>query len=219
MKSIKRWIGAALFLLSAGCASFAPPQATVTDGVIENPAIGFFGFRFEIPDGYELYQPDVRPAEAYSPLQQMAIRIYDRYEEWHPRGDERFYESFLLLADRHAVLLVTMEINRFNLPEDSPFTDSASSALPVLPAYNPSGSRRVPMGGNNMEAVWTRGYAYEQDGWYYAGPNPSRMLFNYQICRADGSRDDRYILMSFALPEYEADLTAVMQRMMDAIRF
>lgn len=219
MKSVLIGVGVAVLLVIAGCASFSPPQAMVTDGVIENPAIGFFGFRFEIPEGYELYRSRVHSADSCSPLQQAAIRIYERYEEWHPRGDERFYESFLLLAEHHAVLLVTMEVDRFDLPDDSPFTDSASSALPVLPAYNASGSRRVTMGENSAEAIWTRGYAYEQNGWYYAKPGRSRLLFNYQICRAEGSREDRYILMSFTLPEYEDELTAVMHRMMDAMRF
>lgn len=208
-----------MVLVLAGCTSVQQPRARVDEGLIENPSLGFFGFHFEFPPELELYNPLNRNPVEYTALQQMAVRIYEKNRAYHPRGNERFYESFLLLGDNTAFLLITVKQDALTLLDDSPFSDDATTQWQLMPLYNPTGTRPAELGESRRAAIWTRGYAYEHKGWYYAATKRNRMLFNYEACKADGSNSDSYILMGFALPEDASRLTSLMQQMLNGINF
>jgi hypothetical protein len=207
-----------IILLMAGCASVSQPRATVTDGTIQNASLGFFGFTFEIPAGFEVYRPAARNPAEYNELQRMAIRIYELNEAWHPRGNELFYESFLLLSEQSCFLLVTLKSHEAVLPDRSPFIDEPATQWELLPLYNVTASRAFELGETRLPAVYTRGSACEQKGWYYANPKRNSMRFSYEACKAEGGNRDRYILMGFALPENAAELAAPMAQMIDGLR-
>lgn len=221
MKYLNVTVGLGFLLLLLGCVGPAVPQSTVQDGVIDNPSFGLSGFRFELPAETVLYESD-RPSEELSELQQMAVRIYENNREWHPRGNERFYESFLMFRDHAAFLLITLRLDK-TVPFDDPmfFGEEIEfePSRPVFPLYNRTGSRYVTPGGSGIEALWTRGYAYEKNGWIHDQPGSRRTLFNYESCSADGPGGARYILMGLSLPEYEGELTSQMQEMIGGIRF
>lgn len=206
-------------LLLAGCASVSQKHALVADGTIENPALGFFGFSFQIPDGFEVYSPATKNLADCNELQKMAIRIYDANKAYHPRGDEVFYESFLLMSDNTCFLLVTLKTAAAAPLYDSPFSDETVTQWELLPLYNPAAKRPFTLGDARHPAVYTRGYAHEQKGWYYADPKRNSRQFSYEACKATGSKHDSYILMGFALPEQAKMLTVPMQQMIEGMKF
>lgn len=205
-------------LLLAGCVSVTPPRATVADGIIQNHSLGFFGFSFKIPDGFEIYNPAAKNPADCNELQRMAIRIYQLNEAYHPRDNELFYESFLLLSDQACFLLIT--IKHDNLPRlgDEPFSEQASLPWVLMPLYNPGETRTFKLGDSRFEAVYTRGHAYEQKGWYYAGQKRNSVQFNYEACKVTGGNRDSYVLMGFALPENAGALTAPTQQMIEGMK-
>lgn len=204
-------------ILLAGCIS-TMQRATVNERTISNPTLGFFGFQFEIPEGVELYNPAAGKPVEYSRLQQMAVRIYNFNNEIHPDGNERFYESFLLVSENTCFLLITVEYDRLMLT-DSRFPDEqAGLQRQLMPLYNVSATQRFDLGETTpMDAVWSRGYAYERKGWIYAGARRNRILFNYEACKVTGSNREEYILMGFALPEYAETLTPQMRKMVKGL--
>jgi hypothetical protein len=206
-----------ILLMLTGCASISQPRATVADRTIENASLGFSGFCFNIPAGFTLYAP-APPAE-YNAMQQMAIRIYDLNNEWHPRGNEFFYEGFLLMSDETCFLLITLKSDAALPSYNSPFSDEALTSWPLMPLYNVTGRRTFEIGDRRLAAVLTSGSAYEQKGWYYAKPRRNSMLFNYEACKVTGVNRDSYILMGFALPEDANALSAPMQQMVDGMTF
>jgi len=206
-------------LVLAGCASVSTPRATVADGIIENTSIGFFGFSFKIPEGYELYAPAAKNPAEYTDLQKMAIRIYATNKAYHPRGNEQFYEGFLLMSDQTCFLLITLKSDGASRLDNSPFSDEVFAPWPLMPLYNVTGTRNVELGRNRLDAVFTSGSAYEQKGWYYARPKRSSMLFSYEACKIVGGNRDSYILMGFALPENGAALSEPLQQMVDGMKF
>jgi hypothetical protein len=219
MKLIHAILGAVVIMLLAGCVSTGQ-RATVKDGTIDNPSLGFFGFQFEIPEGFELYNPAAKNPSEYSELQQLAIRIYDLNEEIHPRDDERFYESFLLMAENTCFLLITFEVNHSAFFETRFESEEGRLQHQLMPLYNVSETRMFETGETaRMEAVWSRGHAYEQKGWVYSGTRRNRMLFNYEACKVTGSKRDGYILMGFAYPEQAGTLASQMQAMIGAMKF
>lgn len=205
-------------LLVTGCASLSLPRAVVENGTIRNPSLGLGGFAFQIPDGFKLYNP--AEAAEYTPLQQMAIRIYELNGEWHPRDNELFYESFLLLSDQTCFMLVTLRMDA-TVPLDASlrFREDVSGQQDVLPFYNLTVRRVFELGESRMPAVYAAGSACERSGWYYPGLKRNGTLFNYEACRIAGSSRDQYILMGFALPEQAAALSEPMQQMLDGISF
>jgi hypothetical protein len=208
-----------ILLLLAGCASVSQQRAVVADGTIQNTSLGFFGFSFKIPGEFEVYSPTAKNPAEYNELQRMAIRIYDANKAYHPRGDELFYESFLLISDKSCFLLITVksaaaEAQLYN----SPFDNSPVSQWELMPLYNVTEKRSVQLGETRQPAVYSRGSAYEQKGWHYADPKRNSVLFNYEACKVTGSKRDSYILMGFALPENAKTLTAPMQQMMDDMK-
>lgn len=207
------------FLL-IGCAAIERGGASVSNGKIENPSLGFFGFSYEIPEGFALYDPSAGDAEAYTEMQQMAIRIYDTNNAYHPSGNETFYESFLIFSENAAFLLVTVESDRLSDP-DGPWDDMVETGMqrPLLPAYNISNSHRIPLGSSRMEALLSGGRAYEKKGWYYAQPKKESLEFCYELCRVSGVNRDGYILMGFSLPEHKHILALQMQEMISGFRF
>lgn len=206
-------------LLLAGCAAVSQRRATVVDGIIQNAALGVSGFTFKIPDGFEVYRPAAKNPAEYNELQCMAIRIYDLNNAWHPRGNELFYESFLLLSEKSCFLLTTLKSNEVGLPDRSPFTDELVMQQDLLPLYNVTDRRSFELNESRRPAVYTRGSAYERKGWYYAKPKRNGMLFNYEACKiSDGNRDS-YILMGFALPENSGDLAAPLRQMVEEMKF
>ena len=207
-----------IFLMFTGCVSISQPRATVADGIIENASLGFSGFRFNIPDGFTLYAP-AKPSAEYNAMQQMAIRIYDLNNEWHPRGNEFFYEGFLLMSEKTCFLLITLKSDAALPSYNSPFSDEALTSWPLMPLYNGTGRRTFEIGDRRLAAVLTSGSAYEQKGWYYAKPKRNSMLFNYEACNVTGVNRDSYILMGFALPEDANALSAPMQQMVDGMTF
>ena len=216
LKNILSVLG--ILLLLAGCVSVSQQRAVVADGTIQNASLGFFGFSFKIPDGFEVYNPAAKNPAEYNELQRMAIRIYDANKAYHPRGNEQFYESFLLMSDQSCFLLITLKSFASAQLYNSPFDDAAASQWELMPLYNVTARRSVQLGENRQPAVYSRGSAYEQKGWHYADPKRNSVLFNYEACKVTGSKRDSYILMGFALPEDTKTLTAPMRQMMDGLR-
>lgn len=218
---IRKFAGFSLFVvLLAGCASLERSRATVTDGKIENPSLGFFGFSYEIPEGFEIYTPETARLNELTDIQQMGIRIYELNETYHPSGNETFYESFLMLSEQTAFLLVTVEHDRLSASGGSwedPF--GAGMQHQILPLYNVSESRRMLLGGARLEALFSSGRAYEKNGWYYAKPKRGSLGFYYEECRVAGANRESYILMGFSRPEHQHILSLQMQEMVDGFRF
>ena len=208
-----------VILLLAACTSISPQRATVANGTIQNSSLGFSGFTFEIPDGFEVYSSAAKNPAEYNELQRVAVRIYDLNKTWHPRDNERFYESFLLISDRVCFLLITLKCDYVEPFGDSPFSDRFVTHWQLMPLYNVTATRTVEVGANRLSAVYTCGSAYEQEGWYYADPKRHGVPFSYQACKVTGNKHDSYILMGFALPENAGALTAPMKQMMDGMKF
>lgn len=206
-----------IVLLLTGCASLQP-RATVADGTIQNTSLGFSGFTFKIPDGYAVYNPAEVTSAGYNELQRMAIRIYELNREWHPRDDELFYESFLLMSEQTCFLLITVKSGGMVLRDDAPFSERPVSTWQLMPVYNATAKRTFELGLNRLPATYASGYAYEKKGWYYANPKSNSMSFNFEVCKVTGGNRDSYILMGFALPDNAGALTAPMKQMMDDLR-
>ena len=206
-----------LAVLLAGCAALQQ-RAVVTDGVIENPALGFFGFKFNIPEGFELYQSSEESAREYNDIQSLALRIHELNEDYHPRGDESFYEGFLMFSENAGFVLVTVE---YATPGFSSFdsSDEVASQLQLMPLYNLRDSRHIVMGDNRLDAFVGRGTAYENNGWYYSKPKAARVPFSYEACKVQGANRERYILMGFSLPEHEHILSLQMKEMIRGFNF
>lgn len=208
-----------IILLLAGCTSISYQRATVADGTIQNSSLGFSGFTFEIPDGFEVYSPAAKNPADYNDLQNMAIRIYNLNNAWHPRGNELFYESFLLMSDKTCFILITLKTDTVPPPYNSPFSsDQIVSQWDLMPLYNVTARRSFELGRSRQPAVITRGSAYEQKGWYYSRPKHNGMLFNYEACKVNGGNRDSYILMGVSLPEDAAALAAPMKQMVDGMK-
>ena len=208
-----------VLLLMAGCASVAQRGAMVADGVIENPSLGFFGFSFQIPEGYDLYSPAAKNPADCNDLQRMAIRIYDLNKAYHPRDNELFYESFLLLSDKTCFLLITVKSGTTVSLDDSPFSAQTVARWPLMPLYNTMENRAFELGETRQPAVCARGTAYEQKGWYYADPKRNRIPFSYEACKVEGGNRDSYVLMGFALPDDAKALAAPMKQMICGMKF
>lgn len=206
--------------LLAGCAALEQGRARVHDGVIENSSLGFSGFTYEIPEGFELVDPAVKDPAECTEIQKLAIQISDVSTSCHPSGNETFYESFLMFSDNAAFLLVTVEYDRLSA-EGGPWeeNDGIDPQRQLLPFYNISDSRRARLSGSRTEAQFTTGQAYEKKGWYYAKPKAGRMPFSYEACKVSGVNRDSYILMGFALPEHEDILSIQMQKMVGGFNF
>lgn len=207
-----------LTVFFAGCAALEQ-RAVVSDGVIDNPALGFSGFEFEIPDGLELYQPDEESEVTYNDIQSMALRIHELNGQYHPRGNESFYEGFLMFSENTAFILIT--VTHVSVPEVD-FFDTQISQDPqwqLMPLYNLRESRYLVMGENRLDAFVAKGTAYESKGWYYSKPKAARMQFSYEVCKVRGMSRDSYILMGFSLPEHEHILSLQMQEMMRGFSF
>ncbi|HKL20969.1 MAG TPA: hypothetical protein VJ904_04140 [Tichowtungia sp.] len=206
-----------LVLVLSGCAALDRSAASVSNGVIANPSLGFFGFSYKIPDGFELYDPGAEEPAEHTALQQMAIRVYNMNEAWHPDGSETFYESFLMFSETAAFLLVTVEHDRSM--DTGVSWEEPGLQRPLLPLYNSTGSRRMTLGRNRIEARRANGHAYEKKGWYYARPKRGGMEFSYEACRVSGANRDSYILMGFSLPEHKHILSLQMKEMIAGFQF
>lgn len=205
--------------LVAGCASLRQRGAIVEGRVISNPSLGFFGFSFDIPEGFDLYDPAVGGREQLGELQQLAVRIYDLNRDYHPRGNEIFYDSFLMLSEKSGVLLMTMKVIDVPFSGTDFFEDSPQPQVESIPLYNISAQQTLQIGINRAVATCTRGHAYEQKGWYYAKDRRNGIQFQYEACKVSGSNRDRYVLMGFCLPGDEDVLRLQMQSMVQALRF
>jgi len=218
---MRKIIAFSLFVvLLAGCAALEQNNARVGDGMIKNPSLGFFGFSYEIPEGFELVDSEAKDPAECTEIQQLAIRVSEMNESYHPSGNETFYESFLMLSENTAFLLITVEQDRLAgaggmLAKDGELDFQRQ----LIPLYNVTDSRRVVLGSNREEAVLTTGRAYEKKGWYYSKPKGGRMPFSYQACKVSGVNRDSYILMGFSLPEHEHVLSLQMQEMIGGFRF
>jgi hypothetical protein len=206
-------------LLVGGCASIGQRGAMVSDGVIENPSLGFFGFRYEIPEGYGLYNPAQPNVTIDNELQKMTLRIYELNKSYHPRGNEVFYESFLMFADHTAFLLITVKSGSSTGFDPLWPDEMAAEDWQLMPLYNVIDSRRLTIGESRHEAVWSKGNAFERKGWYYSKPKGGRMEFAYEACKVSGVNQDRYILMGFSLPEHQHVLQLQMKDMMGGFLF
>ena len=215
LKNIMSGLG--ILLLLAGCVSVSQQRAIVSDGTIQNASLGFSGFAFQIPPGFEVYSPAAKNPAEYNELQRMVIRIYDTNKAYHPRGNEQFYESFLLMSDESCFLLITLKSFASAQLYNSPFDDTPVPQWELLPFYNMTANRSFELGRTRQPAVYSRGSAYEQKGWYYADSKRNSILFNYEACKVTGGKRDSYILMGFALPEKARALAVPMQQMMDGM--
>lgn len=217
LKNIASVLG--ILLLLAGCAAVSQQRATVEGRIIQNASLGFSGFTFGIPAGFELYNPAAENPAGYNELQRMAIRIYDLNRVWHPRGNELFYESFLMMSEETCFLLITLKSDIMVQLDDPPFFDEAVSQWPLMPHYNVTSTRTFEPGENRLNAVYTCGSAYERKGWYYANPKRNSTQFNYETCNVEGGNRDSYVLMGFALPGHAKALAAPMQQMIAGMKF
>ena len=218
MKISMNWLSILLLLL-AGCTAVERSRAVVDDGVIRNSALGFFGFSFEIPEDFELYDPVAESVAERTELQEMAIRIYELNEDYHPSGNETFYESFLMLSSQTAFLLVTVTHDQTASAGGDWLDGESTMQRALFPMYNAKSRERFMMGDSGQVALRLSGTAYESDGWYYAAPKEGRQPFCYKACRIQGVNRDSYILMGFSLPEYEHVLSLQIQEMEDGFRF
>ena len=206
-------------VLIAGCTAVGPQRAMVEGRLITNPSLGFFGFSFEIPEGFDLYNPAVGTPEQYGELQQMAIRIYNLNRVYHPRGNELFYDSFLMLSENTGVLLMTRKLSHESLSNTGFLIEEDVPQGDLIPLYNVSGQEALTLGKNSVPASYLRGHAYEHKGWYYSRPRKKRKRFSYEACKVSGDSRDSYVLMGFCLPGDEETLTHQMQEMMQALQF
>jgi hypothetical protein len=206
-------------VLVTGCASVGHRSALVDGRVISNPSLGFSGFSFEIPEGFDLYNPAVGTSEQYGEIQQLSIRIYNLNRAYHPRGNETFYDSFLMLSENTGVLLMTLKYDSMDPLSRGFFGDEVVSQVDLIPLYNVSGRDVFELGKNKAEAICTRGHAYEHKGWYYAGSRRKRSRFHYEACKVRGSRRDGYVLMGFCLPDHQDALNLQMKTLMQKLDF
>ena len=205
--------------LLAGCATVHQRRAMVDGRVISNPSLGFFGFSFEMPEAFDLYNPAVGVPDQYGELQQLAIRIYNLNRAYHPRGNETFYDSFLMLSEKTGVLLMTLKVDAEAVSAADFFAEDSVPQVDLIPLYNVSGQEIVEVGKNQAEAVCTRGHAYEHKGWYYAEDRRKRLRFQYEACKVSGNNRDHYVLLGFCLPGDEALLKLQMQDMIPTLQF
>ena len=214
--------GFGIVLLLAGCVSISQQRATVADGTIQNSAFGFSGYTFKIPDGFTVYSPDATPPAEYNELQRMAIRIYNLNNDYHPRGNELFYESFLLMSEQSCFLLAMLKYDYMEPVYETSYGSSISAPMvmqgQLLPLYNTRENHTFELSGTHLPAVYTCGSAYEQKGWYYADQKRNSMPFNYEACKITGSKNDSFILMGFALPEHADVLAVPMKQMIDGLK-
>jgi len=210
--------GLGVILLLAGCASTSYPRAQVAEGVIQNSALGFSGFSFKIPEGYALYNPDAENPPEWNELQRMAIRIYEKNNEYHPCGDELFYESFLLMSDDSCFFLVTLKSNDATRFDSSVFSEDAFSQMTLLPLYNVTETRSSTLDNTRFPAIYSRGSAYERDGWYYAVEKKNSLPFSYEACKVDGDNRDHYVVMGLALPDHAGKLVEPMKQMVGGMK-
>jgi len=215
----KMLIYSLLVVLLAGCAAVSQHGATVREGVIQNSSLGFFGFTYEIPDGFELYAPSAESPKEYTEAQQMAIRIYELNNSYHPQGNETFYESFLMLSETTGFLLITVENSLVSDFGSSWLDDEMTSSKQLMPLYNVSDSRRIMLGDSRVEALVAKGRVYENKGWYYSKPKSKRLPVSYEACKVGGVNRDSYILIGFSFPEYEHILSLQMQEAIRGFRF
>ncbi len=211
--------GLAMTLLLAGCASVSQQHATVADGTIQNAALGFSGFTFKIPDGFAVHNPAAENPAELNELQRMAIRIYDLNKTWHPRGNELFYDSFLLMSGKTCFMLIMVKYDYMLQKEESPFSDRVVINWQLMPLYNVTARRTLELSVNRLPAVYTCGYAHERKGWYYADPKRNSTAFNYEACKGMTDSRNNYILIGFALPENAKDITAPMKQMIEDMKF
>jgi len=212
-------LGLICVALLAGCATVRQRRAMVDGRVISNPSLGFFVFSFEMPEGFDLYNPAVGVLNQYGEIQQLAIRIYNLNRAYHPRGNETFYDSFLMLSENTGVLLMTLKVDSVPASATDFFEEESMPQADLIPLYNVSGQEVFELGGNRAEAICTRGHAYEYKGWYYAGERRKRQRFQYEACKVSGSNRDNYVLIGFCLPGDEKTLTLQMQEMIPALQF
>lgn len=196
----------------SGC--IAPMQrAQVVDGVIYNPS---FAVSYEIPEGMTLYSPANAPPEG--PLQQMALRIHELNRQYHPAGNEFFYEGFLMFSEQTAFLLATVE-RTGPLPRDWEWDVESVGSKQLLPLYNMESTRSFPLDDDRLLARLTTGVAYERKGWYYSRSKPGRAMFCYEACTVKGMGRDNYILMGVSFPGHRHILSIQMQEMVRGFRF
>ena len=205
--------------LLTGCTTVRQRRAMVDGRVISNPSLGFFGFSFEMPDEFDLYNPAVGVPDQYGEIQQLAIRIYNLNRAYHPRGNETFYDSFLMLSGKTGVLLMTLKVDSVLALAADFFTEDSMPQVDLIPLYNVSGQEVFELGENQAEAVCTRGHAYENKGWYYADERRKRLRFQYEACKVSGGNRDHYVLLGFCLPGNEAILKLQVQEMMRTLQF
>lgn len=206
--------------LLTGCAGIGMRSAMVGGGVIENPALGFFGFKFNVPDGFEVYNPARRNPLEYTDLQKMAIRIYDLNRAYHPRGNETFYESFLMMSETTCFLLITVKNDGFSSSFDDDWdTDELTSQWQLMPLYNIDVSGDITLGRARLDALRARGHAYEHKGWYYSGEKSNRMPFSYEACKVSGANKENYILIGFSQPEHKHILALQADEMVNGFDF
>lgn len=217
--TLKMMIYCLLVGLMVGCATVSQRGAMVNDGMIKNSSLGFFGFSFAVPEGFDLYDPAPDGLKEYTEVQQMAIRIYELNESYHPRGTETFYESFLMLSETTGFLLITVENDSMPEFNSSWSDDSRVSSQQLMPLYNVSDSRRIMLGDGRMEALIAKGRVYERKGWYYSKSKSKRLPVCYEACKVGGVNRDSYILMGFSFPEYEHILFLQMQEAIRGFRF
>ena len=211
--------GLVCIALLAGCSTVRQRRAMVDGRVITNPSLGFFGFSFEMPEEFDLFNPAVGVPDQYGEIQQLAIRIYNLNRAYHPRGNESFYDSFLMLSEKTGVLLMTLKMDIEFVSAADFFAEDSMPQVDLIPLYNVSGQEVFELGKNRAEAVYTRGHAYEHKGWYYAEERRQRQRFQYEACKVSGGNRDHYVLLGFCLPGDEKILKLQVQEMMRTLQF
>lgn len=196
----------------SGCVS-TPPHAPKPE---QPTRLDASQFPISVPSELQRYDPDA--VRDYTPLQQMAIRIYALNKKYHPSSNESFYESALMLSEKSALLVVRW----IEDPSASDRTEWASDWLSIqrtpFPLYNAEPVESNPLGPQQFPALRARGTAYERNGWYYSSPKTGGVKFRYEACRVEGTTRQHYLLMVLGRPADAELLRSQMERVL-AIAF
>jgi hypothetical protein len=227
MKYKKYFCGLIVCSLLAGCISMRP--ATVSPDTIQNPTVGFNGYVFHIPPGFESSDVLMNYRSGTS-VEQIASRIF--HQGWNERtrvsewSHEQFSEAFYF-KDKEAKSCFILTVQVFGLSYPAPlFSQMLSAERRYI--YNfmdrqTYGERdlqnfqSVLVGGR--QAVYAASTAYEKNGILYQSGGSDRNPVAYATCFLLGDRRDVYAIIGCADPKDMNLLERNMHLLMEGLSF
>ena len=152
------YVGLVIFGLVAGCATYEP--ATIEDGVISNPAIGWDGFSIVIPDGVTLIDPAPESAGR-------AAELHAWYDKQSDRDDWQWYANYseqFLLEDAGGEYIISFISETFNIPT----TWSMMTSVDMQYFLHRLMNRKMVVN-NDMKALHETVEINGRRGWYVSG--------------------------------------------------